>query len=427
MRYLITIFLFALTTLSSAQTMIDSSLAGRRISSIEIAGNEKTKALVFFREMKQQVGDTLDLDKAEEDRKRILNYQLFNRVMIIGQPDGEDVRLTLWVTEQWYIIPFPILHLVDRSWNKISWGLGLRHLNFRGRAETLTGILKLGYNPNVSMSYTNPWLTDTREWMARFETSYNRVRSKHFDEEIDENHFKIRTTLGRRFGYHTFVSMMLGYRQVSLTPPVPGETLSPDGTDRMPEVGLFFTWDHRDLAEYPSKGWLVRVGLQKKGLPDRVVDYSRESLDLRAYLPLPGNITLAGRNAVVFSQGVTPVYDRVYLGYGERIRGHFHDTFEGENRYLASMALRIPIIPVQYFDFASEAELSDLRFGISLGLFVDTGTTWYTGEKFDSKTLKTGYGGGFHFHLPYNTILRLESGWNEAGRQQWIVDVNVDI
>ena len=29
--------------------------------------------------------------------------------------------------------------------------------------------------------------------------------------------------------------------------------------------------------------------------------------------------------------------------------------------------------------------------------------------------------------LPYNLIVRLESAWNEAGRQQWILDLNVDI
>ena len=422
------IFLIFFAVSAKGQTFVDSSLAGRRISAIDIVGNDKTKPLVFLREMKQQVGDTLDLEKTEEDRKRILNYNLFNRVMVIGQPDGQDVRLSLLVTEQWYLIPFPILQLVDRSWNKVSWGLGVRHYNFRGRAETLTGILKLGYNPNISMSYSNPWLTQSREWLARFEAGYSRIRSKYFEtQEVDENHFRIRGTLGRRFGYHTFLSIQLGYRQVSFSPPVPGETLSRDGTDHMPELGIFYTWNHRDLNEYPGKGWLVRVSFEKKGFPGRVVDYAREAVDLRVYVPLPGQITLAGRGAITLSQGEIPVYDRMYLGYGERIRGHFYTTSVGENRLISSLAARMPILPVTYFDAASESEFSDLRFGISFGLFIDTGMTWLIDEVVSTQKLMSGYGGGLHFHLPYNAILRLETGWNEAGRQQWFVDMNVDI
>ena len=71
--------------------------------------------------------------------------------------------------------------------------------------------------------------------------------------------------------------------------------------------------------------------------------------------------------------------------------------------------------------------LSDLRFGLGWGLFADTGVVWNQGEPLKVNNLLSGYGVGLHIFLPYNFIVRLESAWNESGKQQWIVDLNVDI
>ena len=97
------------------------------------------------------------------------------------------------------------------------------------------------------MSYSNPGLFD-RNWRMHFETAYNKIRNKHFEtESVEENHYQIRGSIGRRFGYHTYLTLELGYRKVSLSPPIAGETLSEDGTDHMPGLALYLSSDHRDL------------------------------------------------------------------------------------------------------------------------------------------------------------------------------------
>jgi outer membrane protein assembly factor BamA len=429
LRYAVAGALILLFSEGGAQTCIDSSLAGRPIARYEIIGNEKTKSFVLLREIKQQPGDYLDLERCEADRKRILSMHLFNRVMMTAVPVEDSVAIQIIVTEQWYIIPFPILHLVDRDWNKISYGLGLNHLNFRGRAETLSAIVKLGFNPHISCTYTNPWLDRDKNWDIALNVAYNRVRSKHFeelDEKVDENQSHARISLGRRFGFHTSLAMETGVNQVTLTPPVPGQTLSPDGRDRFVHAALYFGWDHRDFKDYPMSGWLCRLSLQQNGLFSSIIDYRHASADLRIYLPVKIG-ALALRSAWGISSGKIPVYSRTYLGYSERIRGHFFDTHDGENRTIASLAFRRLILEEQYFTMSPESELSDLRFGMGFGLFADTGLIWFRNDPVRAGDLISGYGGGLHFLLPYNTLLRLECAFNESGRVQWIADMDVDI
>lgn len=145
-----------MTSHSFSQIIVDSSLVRRKITSIQIHGNEKTKAPVILREMKLSVGDSLDPHKLEQDQKRIQNLNLFNRVIILAEPEGKDVRLMVLVTEKWYLFPYPIFFINERDWSKLSYGAGLTHLNFRGRAETFSFLFWLGYNPIIRLDYTNP-------------------------------------------------------------------------------------------------------------------------------------------------------------------------------------------------------------------------------------------------------------------------------
>jgi outer membrane protein assembly factor BamA len=155
-------------------------------------------------------------------------------------------------------------------------------------------------------------------------------------------------------------------------------------------------------------------------------DYLFYGFDTRAYVPL-GRTTLAFRLASDVSHGKIPLYDRLYIGYNERVRGHFFEAFEGENRALASAAFRIPLIPVRYVDLGDQPQMMNLKFGLSLGFFIDTGTVWFQSEDIKDLKFQTGYGLGLHMHLPYIHVLRFEMAFNERGRKQFILDMGVDI
>jgi outer membrane protein assembly factor BamA len=218
--------------------------------------------------MKHKIGDELDLQLLEADRKCIQNLNLFNRVVIMAKPEGENVHLQIMVTEQWYFFPYPILFINERDWSKVSYGVGIIHLNFRGRAETVNLAFWLGHNPSAQVSYTNPWIGGKRHFLAQFNLYYNRVLSKHLEEdEVNENHFGAEGTFGKRFGHHTYVGLSLGYKEITFSPPASGQTLSSSGKDRLPQLGLFWIWDRRDLKEYPHGGWYISFFARQSGFP----------------------------------------------------------------------------------------------------------------------------------------------------------------
>jgi outer membrane protein assembly factor BamA len=378
--------------------------------------------------MKSITGAPLDLQLLEEDRKRIQNLRLFNRVSIAVQPEQKEVVLRVQVTEQWYIFPFPILFLNDRDWSKLSYGAGLMHNNFRGRAETLSFAFWFGYNPSIHLDYSNPWIGSSPLYLY---TSLNlfidRVRSKHFlEEQVTEKHIGGQWTLGKRFGFHTYLSVTLGYKDVVLDP-IPQDQASIEPTYSVPYLGLGFVWDKRDLKEYPHAGWILTLWMRKMGLPSRRTDYLRWGWDVRTYLPIFRVSTLALRSYANLASGEIPVYDRVYLGYSERIRGHFFERLQGEHVALWSLGFRFPLIPVRYYKVSDDPYLSDLKFGVSMGFFAESGLTWSQSERFDLNRTISGFGGGIHLHLPYIDLLRLEIALNETGKAQFLVDLFVDI
>ncbi len=423
----IIIHFFLFLTSGMTQIDMDSSFVGREITSIQIQGNTKTKPYIILREMKQQEGNELNFNLLELDRKRIQNLNLFNRVMIQVQGDNEQVQLFVLVEEKLYFFPYPILFIRERDWNKLSIGAGVRNFNFRGRAEKINLGLWLGYNPAIQFSYSNLLIGESRHFITQVNFYCSQVRSKHFEEEINENHLGIEWIIGKRFGFHTVSGIGLGYREITFSPPVYGQTLSSLGRDRLPSLDFFYTWDSRDLIKYPHEGLYVNLFAKKTGFSGLLANYFFTGFDIRRYFPLISDWTIAIRAKTHFSSGEIPLYDRVYLGYSERIRGHYFEQFEGENLALASIAFRMFLIPVRYISLSHVSYLRNLKFGIGLGIFMDSGLTWFQGERINRSMVHSGYGIGIHMHLPYIDIVRFELAFNEKGRSQLIVDLNIDI
>ncbi|MDZ7261592.1 MAG: hypothetical protein ONB05_05740 [candidate division KSB1 bacterium] len=427
MRFSILTYLLSIVLVSVAwghtglaklvQNACDDSLLFK-IVSIELYGNEKTKAEVILREMKVKVGNCATLEQLEEDRKRIQNLGLFNRVELEILNTEAGLILQIQVTERWYIFPFPILDRNEKDWSKLSYGLGLMHQNFRGRNENLQAQFWLGYNPGLSFSYSNPWLGGKWQLFTTVTLFAGKIKSKSLEiERFDEHRKSISWSLGKKFGYHTYWGLGLAYTRLTASPSMPGQTLSSSGLDQWLTYLMSFRYDNRDLREYPHKGWDVTLGIQKNGKKGSTINYSQYQVDIRKYLPFSQTLTLATRGSIRLSRGKIPLYSRVFLGYEEQVRGHFHDVFEGENSVLGGIELRFPIRKITYYSWDSAPAFSEyyrnLKFGISAGLFVDTGAVWFQQQKFNAKKLNTGFGLGLHFHVPYIDVLRLEYALDE--------------
>jgi len=145
--------------------------------------------------------------------------------------------------------------------------------------------------------------------------------------------------------------------------------------------------------------------------------------------PVSPKTTLALRTAGMFSSGNIPVYDRFYFGYEERIRGRYYDINEGENLLFGGIEFRFPLLKIRYIDVAPmpgfETYSSNLKFGISAGIFLETGAIWFQDHQLSQQNFRSGFGAGLHFHMPYINVFRVDCGINSEWQIQNIVDIEV--
>ncbi|MCR4437826.1 MAG: BamA/TamA family outer membrane protein [bacterium] len=423
--------LATLLSLSAGPCLGQQSLSDSlRIVQIVVSGNEHTRDLVILREMKTAISEQLDPQKLELDRLRIESLGLFTRVEALPIRTEQGLVVVILVSERWYIFPFPILERHERDWAKFSYGFGPRHMNLRGRNEQAGITVWWGYNPGYQVDFTSPWLLGKGGMFVTALVSRQRVRNlspqfPRFEQEVAG----FSCTIGQRFGYHLYLGLTVGYRQVRVVPPLPGAIISADGLDRAPQGGLSASYDTRDLAEYPRRGWWFSLSARRVGLPGLTANYLLWGLDIRRYQRLKGQMSLAMRASGSFSRGQVAVYDRLYLGYGERVRGHFRQVAEGDSRVLLGSELRFTVIPVRYVTLeTAEALLGgygrNLKFALNAGIFCEAGSVWFR-QSTEQRLWWRGFGAGLHFHLPYGYVLRAEYAWDGKLKGEMILDLGV--
>jgi outer membrane protein assembly factor BamA len=406
-----------------------------KIDKVILVGNEKTQPNIILREIPFTFPDTLNAPDLLLIRNRIQNLYLFNRVELeIVQQENQNILLIM-LTESWYFLPLPLLFINEHDWNKISYGVQVTHYNFRGRNEKLSAGGWLGYDPSFFIRYFNPWIGQKSRLIFGLGMSKMKKANKIFD--IDEDRFGFDITLGRKLSLSMQTQLTFDMQRIKLPSEYKTFTISANGTDWVPSLSYEIRWDKRDLYEYTKKGFLISYTIRKTGFTKNQPDFWRYNFDNRVYLPLYKSLSLATRQLFTLTRGNSPIYDRIFLGFGERIRGYFDDVFPNPELYqkytstnisLTSLELRFPILPVRYFSWQDGPMMSqlyqNLKFGISMGIFMDSGIAWQDQLEFALPNFYTGYGLGLHFHLPYVYVLRFDYAWNDRGSGQLIIDVN---
>jgi len=395
------------------------------LKKIEIIGNEKTKPEIIIRELLFSENEIVTLAQFVAAQKRVQSLELFTRIRfdIIGERDFSTLIISVY--ERWYIFPIPIFYLNERSWNKISYGGSLLYYNFLGRNILLNFTSAFGYNPEYKLAYYNPWFFGKHKFFTNLKFFKGKVRSlsPQFDNLEDER-IGVDWLIGKRFGHFTYFGLVLNYTEISA--PDSAMTLTPSGKDILPSITATFQYDNSDLKEYPHRGWNLLLTGERSG-NNRWLHYYQYGFDFRRYQPITTNTTLALRFAAMFSSGNIPVYDRFYFGYDERIRGRFYDIVEGENLLFSGIEFRFPLLKIRHIDIPPapglEGYSSNLKFGISAGIFYDSGAAWFQDHKLTKHDFNSGFGVGIHFHLPYVNVFRVECGFNNQGDVQAIADV----
>lgn len=403
------------------------------VDEIVVVGNEKTKGYVLLREMTLKQGDYITAEAMENDKKRIYNLGLFTRVEMGYIPTMPPrANLLILVSERWYIYPFPIVGIKDRDWKKLYFGAGIMHQNFRGRNEKLYVVFTLGYDPTLIFSYRNPLIDEENDFFLSTSLAWRVVRNRSLlavgtGSDFDERRIGIALDFGKRFGLHHTGWVSPAYEIVRVSEYRPGRTVSPDGKDAFPLLSIGHLYDTRDVQEYAMAGTFLRTTITKFGFPGGVIDFVRYAIDVRRFAPITRRFSLAGRAyADIAAGGEIPPYSRRFLGYVERVRGHFNDVREGEHLLGTSLEVRFMLLEPRYlvFDFVPVPEFAVWKFGVAAAAFGDAGTVWFRHEPLALNRFIRGYGVGIHFILPYGFVLRTDYARNAARRGEFIIDLS---
>ncbi len=411
--------------LLAQQSQIDlARFNGKIIKDIFVVGNKQTRPEVILREMQLKEGDVFQDSLLMRSKQRIENLWLFNRVEMLPFAQNDSVSIIVSVTERWYFFPYPVLYIVDRDWNKLTYGFGFAHLNFRGWNEKLQSSIHFGNRPGVKFSYENPWVGKDLHLYTR--VYFRKFRMDNYKYDFPEYHLLSVIHLGKYWTRDFSTIVMFSRDQIRVDPENVPYMESGKEEDTNYGIRLINTFDYRDLYAYPSKGWFLRLGIYKMGLFLPKIDYTQYLLDFRKYVSFHSFI-LASRLYTLQSYGNAPVYDQVFLGFEERIRGHFNEVYNGKYAMVVGLALRHPIIPLRYFSYHSERLpeflTQNLKFGLNAGIFIESGQVWNQHKNFSLRNMITGYGVGLHFLLPYIEVLRFDYAFNEQGRGEFIVEI----
>lgn len=406
------------------------------VDTIIVAGNAKTESYVILDEMTLKPGSLVTAEAIQFDRNRIYSLGLFTSVDMFYDSLDTQRLVLVEVHERWYIIPIPILGARDGDPDKLFYGAGILHNNFRGRNQKLYGSAVFGFDPAFSFSFIDPLFDRQNNLYVGFSLSTSNVRNRSLVEsaltgDFDERHFEISGTIGKRLSLFEAAGMDGGIHYVKTSLYRQGRTASPNGVDVYLYLTAQYAYDSRDLREYATRGTFLQLFYTKNGFGESDVDFSRFGVDARQYIPLRGPLSFALRgHATMLSGTLIPTYARGYFGSGERIRGYYKTIWEGENLMGGTAELRCALFDTRTFLFSSlplPPEFSVWRFGMSLALFAETGLAWYRQDKLRMESFVSGFGAGLHFLLPYGYVLRTEYALSDEGQGQFILDLRGSI
>jgi outer membrane protein insertion porin family len=382
--------------------------SGRRVSAIELQGNDHTREYVIRREIRTPAGEPLDPALAAADVQRLDNLAIFAEVRVEATPVGpEDVTLRYVFKEMpaW----IPVLGMLYTEENGFSIGPGISFANLTGRDVSLSGRTYFGGTRQYWGRFQNPWMGgDHRSLEVYFAHLTRPDEIRGFEETSNE----LTPRVGRYLGEHGRVSAAFSLFQMESD--VPGITLDPDNEDTLLRVGGRLGWDDRDSWLNPRRGWLSELEVWRTGFGGDARFWTG-NLDLRRYFaPKDGQRVLVS-TLVTLQSGTlgddVPVYMDFTMGGANTIRGYSVDlghTLAGRNQWLGTAEYSFNVMPLRRFDVSKFA----FKAGLDLALFADAGIAWNEAPELALNRARGGLGAGLRLLVPGTEMLRFDVGWS---------------
>lgn len=418
------------------------------ISGILIDGNKQTQEKIILRELTFHEGDTLaaaDLyERLERSRQNLLNLGLFNTATLLPTYLGpHEVFISISVNERWYWWPQPMIRFADPNFNtwwltkdlrRINFGVELNRFNMRGRNETLSALLQLGYSRRYGLRYKVPGFDKRQRWGAQVEGSYGeqdeitigtlankRIFLKTPTQDILRQ-WKAGARITLRPSHDVYHGWTVQWNSVTVRDTV--RAVNPDYLSAGTNHGEFLTlgysvaMDHRDSRAFPLSGSYAKLEVQRNGIGPGQPEVTNLQATVQRSWKQGQRWSMGASLAGKTSAGSGEHYFlQEGLGYGDYLRGYEYYIIDGQHWFLGKANVlfallkprtyRVEAIPLEAF--------RTFYIAVYLNAFTDQG---YVADAINGAAnplanhWQQGYGLGLDLVTSYDQVLRLEYSIN---------------
>ena len=381
-------------------------MEGRVVGQIRVSGLRNVPSDLVERHLVTRVGAPFRRADLAVDQRRLDELRLFTTVLIEPRLEVDAVVLDVAVTETLRLLPIIYIRVTDE--NGVSAGPGLRGINLLGRGSQVGVAARFGGETGVSTTIDTTTITPGT-WSRHLGFSYSSRRNTLYDFDERATSVDARFARNWRHGLRTGVAAEL----LSIDTGDSGTSLSPDGTDVIPTIGAFLTFDDTDSSTNPRDGWWAEAQI------DRLFGDAGSwtiILDGRRFQRLADRHGLGIFSLATLQTGEVgtslPEYLQFALGGANTVRGWSLGARTARNQFIGTLEYTYVLQPVRSFSVAG----LNLYWGLQLAGFGDLGLAWNDRDDLTGSPALDGYGAGLRVQVPFVDLIRIDVAWGEPAQ-----------
>jgi outer membrane protein assembly factor BamA len=403
----LSLFLTSCPFVSASDVTLGDRNPSGIVQAIQIENLRYTKREIILRELASRIGEPYSEDNIKKDIERLDRLGIFSGVEIHTIRDEDGVILDIQVKETIPYLPAPSLDKSDEG--GFAAGVSFQAINLGGRDIEFVSSAKFGGGTHFELRTENPWFWGNHgSYRAQY---YFRDRYNELDEFEEISH-DFMLQMGSYIGDKGRIGGR--FRLYSLSSESEGITLSPEGRDIVPTLGLYLGYDSRDFWTYPQRGWWSEFEISKSGgFLGGLSDFWSFTLDVRRYQPLIGKHSLALYSLATYRTGTVgtdvPVHQDFHIGGSNTIRGWGSNAQQGKSQFINTAEYRYLLMEPRAFSFKG----INVFLGIQLAGFGDFGMAWDRADQFRLDNFIHGYGFGLRLLVPFMNVIRIDFALGE--------------
>jgi outer membrane protein insertion porin family len=440
----------------TADGVVNLQLVELKVGKIKIVGLEKTKEFVVTRELTIKEGDVFDNNQIKEDYWALARLRLFDSIDIRPELGSTPNTLDLVIElKEAQTGSFQIGASYSENSGELGGLLVFSEDNLMGYGQSVSLDLNVSDDgKDISFSFYDPWLdqkgtsfrvsvwnsdTETTSTMSKWLLKPDPANTSHtFDPNTPYDIDLIRTGLqmsfGRKLWKNTTGRLKMNFEKNQITDIYYDRSAYKDAADNGDADTIYTVagnspnddefWDNsiglelnKNRLQYDGR-FFVKGGYQLSGSYSIAgnylggeFNYQSSVLDGRWFRTIAPNLVLGTRLQGSYLSGNYPDYDALYLGGMNRLRGWDDSRYKssdtedliGSGYLLSNTELRYRLPSNKSLEFV---------------LFYDAGQL--AGSNSD---LKTDYGIGLRYEIPFLGLLRLDQSWNSDSDKKTIISV----